>query len=474
MELTRQATPVLAAYPPCRHRQWEQYWLREEAPSDQDIDELVARSADSGTMRGTDSWTIKELRQVTRELPDFNALFRDRLDPGGRYKGPTQLLVGLLADLGWEHLGQGTFVDEPGRSFHLVLTSLDHIEALLLSSWSQKVCSQVCHRKYLEDLHCIDVSATLSSSHLLPSERGLLTIQRIGAFFSGEHVKHFAPEACHCPLCGQLDGRLHRADDCPHTRRLRAAYPKLEAAWATIPSHTRAYGIWEELSSLRPWQAELDSRVPSFPSRTLDSTQVVLYTDGSCLHPKTPQCRVASFAVVQALPDGGLGTILSGPLPGSHQTPYRAELFAVVTAFAAHSRPLVFSDCLGVVRRGRALLRAHQHGHPIHLPRTNTDLWTMFVQQLEQVDVTHADIHWIPGHQKWESCDGPARVHAWFNQWADKVAKQALQTHQTPLFQAHLRAWEERGFGPRSFSRCSGATICPGETRSTSSRAYPH
>eukprot|EP00438_Fugacium_kawagutii_P017634 Skav235508 [mRNA] locus=scaffold625:506698:513465:- [translate_table: standard] len=373
-------------------------------------------------------------RTVLQRLRSYTAL----------YKGPTQLLVGTLADLGWDHLGHGTFVDEYGRSFHLVLTSLAHIESLLLSSWSEKVCSQVSHRKYLDDLHTIDVSATLCVSHLLPSERALLIPQRTGAFFSGEHVKHFAPEASHCPLCGQVDGRLHRTDTCPRALVLRAAYPALETVWDTLPEHTRAYGIWSELPSFRPWQAELDSRTPVIPPRSLDPDQVVLYTDGSCLHPKSPQCRIASFAVVQALPGGQLGTIRSGLLPGSHQTPYRAELYAVVLAFAAHSRPLVFSDCLGVVRRCRKLLQAKQQDAPLKLPSSNTDLWTMFCQQLDQVDLAYADIQWIPGHQTWQDCAGSARVHAWFNQWADRIAKQALQDHRTQLYLAHLQAWQTR------------------------------
>eukprot|EP00438_Fugacium_kawagutii_P030174 Skav221648 [mRNA] locus=scaffold1174:276626:278282:- [translate_table: standard] len=279
----------------------------------------------------------------------------------------------------------------------------------------------------------------------------------------------------------QADSRLHRTDECSpalaqvsRIRRLAppaGAWPRRRArlrptagfielmnvpgpcrcvppsqSWRLLGPHflTRAFGLWDELPTLRAWQAELDSRSPDFPLGTTDIEQVILYTDGSCLHPKNPQFRVASFAVLQALPDGQLGDVHSGPLPGSHQTPYRAELFAVIVAFSAHTKPLVFSDCLGVVRRCQKFIRAKQQGLSFALPVTNTDLWAMFLQQLEQVDISAVGVQWIPGRQDWRTCAGTARIHAWFSQWADEVAKAALQKHRASLFLTHVQAWEVR------------------------------
>eukprot|EP00438_Fugacium_kawagutii_P010469 Skav230359 [mRNA] locus=scaffold291:25897:33301:- [translate_table: standard] len=399
-----------------------------------------------------DPWTPIEIARVTHEdsltlLIRVQPALLDFQQPSGTVRCPISPLAsahnlcqlfssgGICAD--FIDVPLWTWAEQTHLTFQATPTQgLAMNEAIFILESTVKTC-QCGHQTVRDALgrlfpDCDPSQALVTDSALLPVD--------LDSLVSPGH----AFMACYCPLCGQLDGRLHRTDDCPRTRILRRTYPKLEAAWATLPSHTRAYGLWDELPSLRPWQAELDSRVPSFPSRSSDSAQTVLYTDGSCLHPKIPQCRVASFAVVQAMPDGTLGTVHSGPLPGSHQTPYRAELFAVVTAFSAYARPLVFSDCLGVVKRCRKLLHARRQGHSVLLPSANTDLWTMFLQQLDQVDMAHADIHWIPGHRQWQTCDGPARVHAWFNQWADKVAKQALQAHQTPLFQAHLRAWEER------------------------------
>eukprot|EP00438_Fugacium_kawagutii_P023810 Skav204931 [mRNA] locus=scaffold2514:31829:42585:+ [translate_table: standard] len=317
-------------------------------------------------------------------------------------------------------------------------------QALLLTSWADKVCGQVAHRKYLEDLASIDVTATTCVAHLLPSERALLIPQRLGAFYSGEFTKHFAPEASNCPLCGASDSRLHRVAACPRVLQLRATFPRIHHDWDSLAVHTQAFGLWPELDTFRPWQASLDAMtLPSFV-RTVDTAPVALYTDGSCLHPRTPLCRIAAYAVVQAGPDGRLLHTAAGPLPGSHQTPFRAELLALGIAFALHSRPWVFTDCSAVAKRANRLLSAKRSGRPLALPTEHTDLWTFFVLQLDAVDLQHCRIEWIPSHRDWSQCQGVQRVHAWFNDWADKAAKAALSHHRTPLYESHLAAWSAR------------------------------
>eukprot|EP00438_Fugacium_kawagutii_P015502 Skav201350 [mRNA] locus=scaffold2643:37261:41997:+ [translate_table: standard] len=387
---------------------------------------------------------IQLFRQVVRELPDLAPLLKGQLSQDGRYKGPTQLLVRELHAMGWDQVGEAVFSDSFGRTFHLILSTFAHIECLLLSSWADKVCQQVAHRKYLEDLTSLDVPASTCASHLLPSERALLVPQRLGAFYSGEHTKHFAPETTLCPLCQEADSRLHRVGSCPQVQALRATFPQLNEAWDSLPSHTQTFGLWSELPTLRPWQASLDALVlPEF-DRIQDDTPVPLYTDGSCLRPRNVMCRIAAYAVIEAGPDGTLVRTVAGPLPGSQQTPFRAELLALGIAFSLHSKPWVFTDCLAVARRANRLLAAKRAGRPLALPLVHTDLWTLFALQLDSVDLSECRIEWIPSHRDWSTCQGVHRIHAWFNHWADQAAKQALAAHRTPLYEAHFAAWTAR------------------------------
>ena len=55
---------------------------------------------------------------------------------------------------------------------------------------------------------------------------------------------------------------------------------------------------------------------------------------------------------------------------------------------------------------------------------------------LDGLDVFHSHVQWIKGHVPYQSQTGLARVHAWFNHWADRVANTTvLQAASNPLFQ---------------------------------------
>ena len=156
-------------------------------------------------------------RQVVKELPALSQFFFDNLLESSRRPGPTRLLVSAVEALGWSHTGEGAFVDDVGRVFHVCLTPIRHVQSLLLSSWTRKVAAQVRHRKYLSELEHICVPLTQMTRHLLSFEKALVRQQQIGAFFSGEFTKHIDPKAAVCRFCGGLDSRLHRLRWCQRT-----------------------------------------------------------------------------------------------------------------------------------------------------------------------------------------------------------------------------------------------------------------
>ena len=43
-------------------------------------------------------------------------------------------------------------------------------------------------------------------------------------------------------------------------------------------------------------------------------------------------------------------------------------------------------------------------------------------------------ICWMKGHVKYRTATGIGKIHAWFNHWADQVAKEALRGHFTQLY----------------------------------------
>lgn len=92
---------------------------------------------------------LRLFRQLLKELPQQAPFFLSQLQITGMYKGPAAWLVQVLGISGWEHHPDGVFVDNHGRTFHVVLTPFRHIELLLLTSWGQEVARRVARRRYL-------------------------------------------------------------------------------------------------------------------------------------------------------------------------------------------------------------------------------------------------------------------------------------------------------------------------------------
>ena len=94
---------------------------------------------------------------------------------------------------------------------------------------------------------------------------------------------------------------------------------------------------WLQYLTALPCEFPVPSMPP--PGQIID-----LFTDGSCLFPREPQCRVAAFAVVHASPfcldfePAGFRPLIAQPLAGVLQPAYRAELQAIVAALTIAAR----------------------------------------------------------------------------------------------------------------------------------------
>eukprot|EP00438_Fugacium_kawagutii_P016749 Skav228882 [mRNA] locus=scaffold2395:202260:205295:+ [translate_table: standard] len=373
-------------------------------------------------------------RQMVKELPSQSSFLYAQLALQGRYRGPSARLVQVLSSLGWHHVSQGVFHDSDGRSFHLCLTPISHVETLLLSSWTQEVSQRVAHRKYLTALQNIDLGLSRCYQHLPLSERKLVLHQQSGAFFTGEFLKHSAGCDGLCRFCQQEDTRLHRLLHCPKVDLWRQSFPLLESNRDVIPDFTWAHGLWEEPPLWRTWQAHLDSLVLPEIDRAHCAEPVYLYSDGACLRPRCKHASLAAAAVIRAQSDGTYQVVWHGRLPGSLQSPFRAELLAGSIAFASHRAAHLYSDCLAFVKCAKRLLLASQDGVRPVLPQRHLDLWTFFWISLQGADSSQCSVTWVPAHRDYRLQQGMARAHSWFNGCVDKVAREASRSAICPLF----------------------------------------
>ena len=385
---------------------------------------------------------LQLFRQVIKELPDLSDFFLDNLSLRSSRPGPSRLLVQALSQNGWVFVGDGIFSDVEGRIFHVCLTPPDHVVALLLSTWSDRVASQVRHRKYLFELPNVSVALSRPGRQLLAFERKLILQQQIGAFFSGEYTKNIDADAAVCRHCGQPDSRLHRLKDCPFSANWRAMFPSLLACWDALPEYMTAFGLAPEPEGWRAWQAQLDTLHLPDIARSGDDNIQVFYTDGACLHPRDTTVRIAAGAVLKATSGGSFDIVWSGILPGSCQSIFRAELLAVSCAFFRSTSPLVFTDSKSVARTAQRILRDLRLGRSPCLPSDHRDLWAFFLTAARGTNLDNAQVHWIKGHVDYRKATGLARLHAWYNHWADLAAKRALKGHFTPLYKAVVQDFQ--------------------------------
>ena len=110
-----------------------------------------------------------------------------------------------------------------------------------------------------------------------------------------------------CCKCGAKEDLLHRWWSCPRrqTMRSRALQGASRAVVEGLPLCTKTYGIPEELPEITSWRAALPAdRQAVMPASTK------YYVDGSCLRPRSPEVRIAAWAVV------GRAAAAGGFLPG--------------------------------------------------------------------------------------------------------------------------------------------------------------
>ena len=156
---------------------------------------------------------------------------------------------------------------------------------------------------------------------------------------------------------------------CPRRQalRARALHGVKPEALAALPACTTEHGIPCELPEVTAWRKALPQ--DSWEAIPLSTKY---YVDGSCLRPRSPEVRVAAWAVAGRCPRGGWWS-RAGPCPGL-QTIGRAELVAVCHVLCSASPGTIVTDCLSVFRKCISIQGGHITKEQL-LRSRNADLW---------------------------------------------------------------------------------------------------
>ena len=366
---------------------------------------------------------LRHFRLLWRDFPGAHArMLKGLRSLRSATRGVSFLLAKQLRQVQWMVQGLTAFHDI-GRSFHLVSSPWKIVKKTLESSWMDKVAQNVAHRKDCGQITTIDLELSKVWQRYPVRERSLLLTQLTGVAFTRDCLAHCegVQVSTACPLCGRPDSRLHRVKECVAGDVLRS--PLLAALGGrSLPDHTWAYGLWDEIEGYRDWQAQLCSlELPLCPTSSCEDRQFV-FTDGSCLFPSKAKLRLAGGAVILARP-GSYSLVWSGIVPGLDQSSFRAEVLALAVGVGSFGKVTIFCDNLTVVRIAEALLRLPQDRRRAHLPTDHSDLWGYFLDLSMHQCWGQCVVRWVKAHQNPATLQGSQRILALFNSYADREAK---------------------------------------------------
>ncbi|CAL1129477.1 unnamed protein product [Cladocopium goreaui] len=384
-----------------------------------------------------EAWCILQTFRDARELGPLDrmesmlGLFatQDMQLPGN---GPTGVLLARLQRLGWVVGGNGLVQDRLG-TFSVLNVGWDELWVRVALSWGHVMHSAVHHRSTFTGIDTADILESQSAlSHFGDADRVYLRCHMDGTLYTQSGRAHFQEGVSgQCPWCDAKDGFYHRAWECPFFQDCRVHMSDVQLArvpslplclschgWAILMPEWEVYVAW----LLEDWGFAKLSPVGLTP---VQSSQVVeLFVDGTAANPTEPKLRFAAWAVTRA----SLGSLNNDVLMGGHvcglaQTPFRAELTAMVEAlkWAKQSgvRVRIWTDCLAVLKGVRRL----QRGLPVKRNKPHSDLWGQIAALWDEWPADQVQLIKVVSHGCISAAVSPLEEWAyWHNGLTDRAA----------------------------------------------------
>ena len=243
-----------------------------------------------------------------------------------------------------------------------------------------------------------------------PSKAGAVLLHLHGAAYTSDRlVKFLAHKEDVCPFCGGADGIFHRPR-CPNLRSVLDSSgldaDKLEQQteafrfFGIVDIHQSVWDLWCALGEI--------TLTPSKPM--LDTTQFLLFVDGTCTSLRNRLVRVAGAACTVEQGEWSHEFLKGSVVPGVHQNSGRAEILAGILAVSFAWTVEVRSDYLLFTQRAQELLQ----GNSVGAAWCNQDLWGCF-QGLIAGRRDVIKICKVPAHKNWKTLHGRARFDAYHN-----------------------------------------------------------
>ena len=385
---------------------------------------------------------------LSPERPTFNSL--------------SEILCQRLHQLGFQVCPEAHLQDDIGQ-FRFLACGFGEFLFRCQRAWIPVVAARVSHRGSFADFCQVDVRHT-RHEYLLASgfDQGVLRKFLNGASFTNAHAYRWSETGSDkCLLCGEVDSSWHRLWECAASSDLRGSLPDgFMDLVRSAPRVVSVHGWTLQSPSAVQWLRYLDGlpREPPLPVTPPPGKILDLFTDGSCLFPTDPACRVAAYSVVHAAPFAldykpCFRPIVAQPLSGVLQSAFRAELQAIVVAlkitlkFGVWVR--IWSDSASVI----SLYQKHVLDRaPVNFNCKHSDLLQELVGLAADIGHHKIAILKVPAHEN--KAQYETELEHWLldgNAAADHAARWANQARAPATWQlwnAHVQSlYENRQLG---------------------------
>lgn len=252
--------------------------------------------------------------------------------------GPATALASYLKKVGWEVTATATIIGPGGLRVNIRFASGKQIKKQLRIAWDWYCHQEIYHRKGVPECPFDSYHTHKLMSSLSDRQRRILALTMTSGWQSNSAMSLWnAQQSPKCLFCEQEDTHTHFFLECPAFSSIRAQHPEAvlhlsankHLCWFPLPTHTPEVVIVRQAMHQRARTLHIQ---PNIHVHHGD----VIYTDGSCDHPKDPYTARAAWAVVirqnNITPNTvAYATMATGHCPG-RQTINRAELYALLVA----------------------------------------------------------------------------------------------------------------------------------------------
>ena len=367
-------------------------------------------------------------RRFLRAFPGRREVFLNKVATcfSNIKSGPAQALRKMFEALGWSCEPEGGWVKHPvGFRLNWVHSSISFLKNQLEIAWTIKVSELCAHRKGF-DIPSIDVHLSERALRMLPSEDQIF----VKFLLCGRHVtndvmcKYVGSNVTEtCNRCNHRDGKEDRFFHYPEFVGIRSGKSKVLNWVKNKPDALLHLGVIPIDFTLFRWKHD---NLPDLGHNIvpLQGEHMTLFSDGSAFFVQPRLLAVAGSACVQCEFASTAKVVSAKILPTADQTPFRAEVFAILLCLQHAFTCTICLDCAAAKQTLDFLLQMRGLGRN---PRI-CDHWDLWLPIWNQI-IARPKCSITTRKVQWKSISDPElRWVARANDCAARAAKKCVVT----------------------------------------------